>query len=89
MFAFRAALIPAQNDSFWHLRAGADIWRTGHVPQVDSYSYTVAGAPPWPDHEWLWQAFVLSPPSPGGDARWSPLAGALLILLAVAAGVIG
>jgi hypothetical protein len=55
--AFRALLMPAQNDTFWHLRAGADIWRTGHVPRLDSYSFTAAGLP-WPDHEWLWQALI-------------------------------
>ena len=50
-----ALLMPAHSDTFWHLRAGADIWRTLHVPQIDSYSHTVAGKP-WPDHEWLSQA---------------------------------
>jgi len=54
-FALRAALMPAQNDTFWHLRAGADIWATGEIPRVDHYSHTFAGAP-WPDHEWLAQA---------------------------------
>jgi hypothetical protein len=55
--AILALLMPAQSDTFWHLRAGADIWRTGHVPTVDSYSHTVAGLP-WPDHEGLSQAFM-------------------------------
>lgn len=55
--AILALLMPAQSDTFWHLRAGADIWRTGHVPTVDSYSYTVAGLP-WPDHEGLSQAYM-------------------------------
>jgi hypothetical protein len=50
-----ALLMPAHSDTFWHLRAGADIWRTLHVPQIDSYSHTVAGHP-WPDHEGLSQA---------------------------------
>jgi hypothetical protein len=50
-----ACLMPAQSDTFWHLRAGQDIWRTHHVPLVDHYSYTAAGRF-WPDHEWLWQA---------------------------------
>lgn len=50
-----ALLMPAHSDTFWHLRAGADIWRTLHVPQIDSYSHTVAGQP-WPDHEGLSQA---------------------------------
>ena len=54
-FALRAALMPAQNDTFWHLRAGEDIWRTGQIPRFDHYSHTFAGAP-WPDHEWLAQA---------------------------------
>ena len=56
-FALRAALMPAQNDTFWHLRAGEDIWRTGQVPRIDLYSHTFAGAP-WPDHEWLSQALM-------------------------------
>lgn len=55
--AFRALLLPAQNDTYWHLRAGADIWRTGHAPLVDTYSFTAAGLR-WPDHEWLWQLFL-------------------------------
>src|SRR5436305_11241604 len=55
--ALRAAMMPAQNDTFWHLRAGADIWRTGQVPRFDHYSHTFPGAP-WPDHEWLSQAFM-------------------------------
>jgi len=56
-FALCAALMPAQNDTFWHLRAGADIWRTGAVPRVDHYSHTFPGAP-WPDHEWLAQVLM-------------------------------
>jgi hypothetical protein len=52
-----ALLMPAHSDTFWDLRAGADIWRTGQVPRVDSYSHTVAGLP-WPDHEWLSQALM-------------------------------
>jgi hypothetical protein len=51
-----ACLMPAVGDTFWHLRAGQEIWRTLHVSLVDHYSYTVAGSY-WPDHEWLWQAF--------------------------------
>jgi hypothetical protein len=56
-FTLAALLMPAQNDTFWHLRAGQDIWRTHAIPRVDSYSHTFAGAP-WPDHEWLSQAFI-------------------------------
>jgi hypothetical protein len=53
--ACTACLMPAQSDTYWHLRAGEDIWRTFAVPLVDTYSYTAAGRF-WPNHEWLWQA---------------------------------
>jgi len=53
--AATAAVMPAQSDSYWHLRAGYDLARTGHVPLADSYSFTARGLP-WPNHEWLWQA---------------------------------
>jgi hypothetical protein len=75
--ALGACLTVAQADTFWHLRAGQDFWRSGHVPRVDTYSYTAAGRP-WPDHEWLWQAMAY------------PLyrAGGLPLLTAAAAGMI-
>jgi hypothetical protein len=55
--AFRALLMPAQNDTFWNLRDGTEILRTGHVARVDGYSFTAAGAP-YTDHEWLSQAIL-------------------------------
>jgi hypothetical protein len=54
--ALFACLMPAQGDTYWHLRAGQEIWQTLHVPLDEHYSYTAAGGF-WPDHEWLWQAF--------------------------------
>jgi hypothetical protein len=80
-FAFRAALIPAQDDTFWTLRAGAELLRSGHVPLVDSYSFTAAGAP-WPNHEWLWQAFAYACHRAGGLAMLTAAA-AVLMLVAV------
>src|SRR5262249_31720464 len=56
-FAVIALVMPAQNDTFWHLRAGQDIWRLHSIPRIDSYSNTFAGAA-WPDHEWLSQAMI-------------------------------
>lgn len=50
-----ACLAEASPDTYWHLRAGQDIHRTGHVPLTDTYSHTIAGQP-WPNHSWLWQA---------------------------------
>jgi hypothetical protein len=53
--ALCACLMPAHSDTYWHLRAGREIWRTLHVSLVDHYSYTADGQY-WPNHEWLWQA---------------------------------
>lgn len=60
-----ACLMPAQADTFWHLRAGQDIWRTHHVSFVETYSHTAVGAF-WPNHEWLWQALSYALYSAGG-----------------------
>jgi hypothetical protein len=54
VFAARALLMPASADTYWHLRTGADILRTGAVPRVESYSFTALGSP-WRNHEWLWE----------------------------------
>ncbi|MES1209718.1 MAG: hypothetical protein ABUS79_27610, partial [Pseudomonadota bacterium] len=55
--AFRALLMPAQNDTFWNLRDGMNVLRTGQLPRVDAYSFTALGAP-YTDHEWLSQVFL-------------------------------
>jgi hypothetical protein len=52
-----ACLMPAQGDTYWHLRAGQEIWRTFQVRLDEHYSYTAATGY-WPNHEWLWQAFA-------------------------------
>jgi hypothetical protein len=53
--AMAACMMPAQADTYWHLRAGQEIWHTLRVPLDEHYSFTAAGQP-WPNHEWLWQA---------------------------------
>jgi len=55
--ALAAALMPAQNDTFWQMRAGREIWTSGGVPLRDTFSHTVYGAR-WPNHEWLSQALL-------------------------------
>lgn len=47
----------ASGDVFWMVRAGEEILSTGHIPAVESWSYTVAGTP-WNNHEWLFEALV-------------------------------
>jgi len=54
--AIFACTMPAQGDTYWHLRAGQEIWQSWRVPLDEHYSYTAAGGY-WPDHEWLWQLF--------------------------------
>lgn len=50
--ALASALSPMQNDTWWHLRAGADMWASRRVLLTDIYSHTANGAF-WPNHEWL------------------------------------
>jgi hypothetical protein len=47
-----ACLMPAQSDTWWQLRAGEEMWRSGRVMLHDQFTHTVAGQP-WPNHEWL------------------------------------
>ena len=51
-----ALLMPAASDTYWHLRVGGDVFRTGAVPRVEMYSFTALGRP-WREHEWLWDPF--------------------------------
>jgi hypothetical protein len=47
-----AATMGTQSDTWWVLRTGELILRTGHIPTADVYSSTVRGGY-WPNHEWL------------------------------------
>ena len=47
--------MPAQNDTFWHLRAGFEAWHGGMPLYRDTFSHTAFGQY-WPNHEWLTQA---------------------------------
>jgi hypothetical protein len=74
--ATAASLIPAQADTYWHLRAGQDLFRSGHVPLIESYSHTAAGRA-WPNHEWLWQALSYASYRLGGMASLTAMAALL------------
>jgi len=76
--ATRALTMEASADTYWHLRTGADILRTGSVPRVDSYSFTAAGWP-WRNHEWLWEPFAYGCFRVGGMALLSLGGGAFVI----------
>ena len=74
-------LAPAQSDTWWLLRAGADIWHTHAVPLKDTYSFTAAGAA-WPNHEWLFEAVMYAAYKAGGMAAVSALCAAAAIIAA-------
>lgn len=44
-------------DVFWHLATGRWILQHRTLPQVDVFSYTMAGQP-WLNHEWLFQVIL-------------------------------
>jgi hypothetical protein len=77
-----ACLMPAQSDTYWHLRAGEDFWRTLAVPLTERYSHTASGLF-WPNHEWLWQAASFGVYRLGGFPLLL-LAGATLVTAAFA-----
>lgn len=81
--ATTACLLPAQPDTYWHLRAGAELFATRRVPLIEAYSHTARGLP-WPNHEWLWQALSYGLVQLGG----MPLLTAVGAALATAAFVL-
>ncbi|MEY4575312.1 MAG: hypothetical protein RL701_15, partial [Pseudomonadota bacterium] len=69
------------NDLWWHLAAGREFFAHGHVPRLDTLSFTFADQP-WANHEWLWgvAAFALY----RSDPEWLALANFALLALALA-----
>jgi hypothetical protein len=78
-----ALLTPAQGDTYWQLRAGEDIWRTGHLVRVDLYSHTAYGTP-WPTHEWLSLVLMYGAYHLLGGMRGLEIGAAVLLLAATA-----
>src|SRR5262245_57548053 len=50
--ATAACLMPAQSDTYWQLRAGAEMVANGRVLLQDTFTHSVRGVY-WPNHEWL------------------------------------
>ena len=73
-----ACFMPAQSDTWWHLRTGEEIWRTGSVQLRDSFSHTVNGGY-WPNHEWLSQSCCFSDCTVRAACRLFTAAAALLV----------
>jgi hypothetical protein len=54
-FAGVALCMPPHNDTWWHLRAGLEMIRTGGILANESFSHTAYGTPLYHNHEWLSQ----------------------------------
>jgi hypothetical protein len=71
----RACLAPAQNDTWWQLRAGRELWRTHDIPRTNDWSFTFPSHR-WDDHEWLYQALAHLAHRAGGMPFLALLTGA-------------
>ena len=54
-FASVALCMPPHNDTWWHLRSGLEMVKTGSILTTEQLSHTVQGAPLYHNHEWLTQ----------------------------------
>jgi hypothetical protein len=80
--ALLALLVPlAAVDLAYQVRAGDEILRTGTLPGVDTYTFTVAGSP-WTDQQWLAQVLLGGGHSLGGWELLTVLRAALVAVLA-------
>ena len=81
-----ALLVPMPSvDLTYQLRAGADILAGNGIPTVDTWTFTVAGAP-WLDQQWGAQVLLTAAYQLGG---WTGLAVLRAALVAIAFGLLG
>ena len=76
--AMAAALSPMASDTWWQLRAGADMWASHSVLLTDTYSHTAYGTF-WPNHEWLAQVVFYGLYRLGGLPLLSLFSAALIV----------
>jgi hypothetical protein len=85
--ALPVALIRArylsESDTFWEIRTGQVILRTGHIPAVDSYSWWARGRP-WAPNSWAFDVLLAAAYRAGGLACVA-LLGSALVMAACAA----
>ncbi len=74
-----AVRLPADTDTWWHLRAGQYIVENRIIPTTDPFSHTRAGEA-WIDHGWLAQVFWYGLFAIGG---WPGLSLGLAVLITV------
>ena len=85
--ALPVALIRArylsESDTFWEIRTGQVILRTGHIPAVDSFSWWARGRP-WAPNSWAFDVLLAAAYRVGGLACVA-LLGSALVMAACAA----
>jgi len=75
-----AVRVPADSDTWWHLRAGQYIVENRTIPTTDPFSHTKAGEL-WINHSWLAQIFWYGLYALGS---WAAVALALATLVTIA-----
>ena len=78
-FAALACMMPAQADTFYHLRSGQQMWQTGHLLTREGFSWTAFGQP-IANHWWLSQLAFYSLYSIGGPFALTLATGACAFL---------
>jgi hypothetical protein len=85
--ALPVALIRArylsESDTFWEIRTGQVILRTGHIPAVDTFSWWARGRP-WVPNSWAFDVLLAAAYRLGGLACVA-LLGSALVMVACAA----
>lgn len=77
-----AMVTPAQNDTFWHLRSGQQMWETGTFLVTEPFSHTAHGAA-LQNHWWLSQLVFFWMYSIGGPFLLTLLAGGCAVAAVV------
>jgi hypothetical protein len=78
VIATLACMSPAHSDTWWHLRVGQDIWQSGAISLVETYSHTAEGRE-FPNHEWLAELIFYGAYSLGGLPALTLLCAALIV----------
>jgi hypothetical protein len=82
-FAGLALCMPPHNDTWWHLRAGLEMIKTGGILPAEVFSHTAFGAPLFHNHEWLSQLVFYGLYKAGGPLLLAA-AGTACVIAAVA-----
>ena len=82
MAAF-ACVTPAQNDTWWHLRSGQEMWQSGSFLFTERFSHTAQGAT-LHNHWWVSQLLFLAVYRIGGAVLLTLFAGACAAAAVVA-----